>query len=831
MMEHRRAYPVLAAVLLGLFSLAWLAAGAYQSHYQAGLRLLGDRDTTSLVGEPKDGRADEWSTYLPLLKQAEREGFPARSGLEPYRERFDWFITLPRADASLVLLPNQLAYWVLPAGAALSFQGLYYNLLLLLSVYWLLRNLRIAPWLASAAGVALLFSHLYQVWWTSNFPCLGASFLPFAVLTSQLRWRYRGPLLAWSIGHMLLGQLYPPFYFALAVAVLPFLAAARPDVLRPRNLAYAAIATAAACLVVLHFKLGFVEAVSGTTYPGLRFNTGGDSSPSTLLGVLFPTAPASASFDVGLAFYELSMAGTFFTLLGIAALPAVRWDAEAIRVASVSALVLLVLAVYMVAGFPEPLAKATGFFLAPGRRIQLGFSVLVLLLSVYLVSRAKRPLHPASLLAAFGAYALFSLVVGVRGDAIGQFAGIRWYPWLGFAILCVAGIASWLFARRAPAGRAMLVALVAGMSCVHVVAYGSFNPLMRAADILRPVDTQFVRDWKALHRMNGGKPLAVPGRYGNLLRGEQLAALQAIHLANTDDVVYAGVFPEMTAADRRRIFNQFVGIGFENAPGYRLAGVAATFDVRTHSVAFPHAVDRRVDGAPALNGAVRVGDVVRKDGTSYVVYWNAELSAPLAIDAPLVLHAACPVSGSWLTRYPTGGPLLAGGGTSLRGLAGQLTVDADDREKAVACARSLQVSRPDVRPLRAAQAIEDAAALRAGLAWSGRACELSGPARRRIEAVGPATLQGYVIAPSNRPPGAFDVLLAGERSYRVAATTGDPRPDVARYFGEPRLAATGFNIAVDPSTIAPGAYAVEFHGVEGGRGWFCESGKTIVVAP
>src|SRR5690606_6825808 len=348
----RRPQRILAWLLLVLVAAGWLRLQAYQSHYESGLRALGDRQTEALLGEPKSGRGDEWSTYLPMLKQAQREGFPARSSLEPYRERFDWFITLPHAGASLVLLPNQVAWWIASPGVALSFQGLYYNLLLLLSVCWLMRNLRVGTGLAVATGVVLLFSHLYQAWWTSNFACLGASILPFAVLTSQLRWLYRGPLLAWSIGHMLLGQLYPPFYFALAVAVLPFVAAARPDLLQWRNLAWATASVAAGCAAALYLKLGYIEAVAGTAYPGSRFSMGGDTSASTLVSVLFPTWPAVPAPGVGLAFYELGMAASFFPLLAIAALPTVAWTREVRRVALVSVLVGAVLAFYMVSGFP-----------------------------------------------------------------------------------------------------------------------------------------------------------------------------------------------------------------------------------------------------------------------------------------------------------------------------------------------------------------------------------------------------------------------------------------------------------------------------------------------
>lgn len=831
MWADRRFRLAFATLLLALFSFAWLGLQAYQSHYVSGLRVLGDQTTTSLVGEPKAGRGDEWSTYLPLLKQAYQEGFPARSSLEPYRERFDWFITLPHAGASLLLLPNQAAYWVMPAGMALSFQGLYYNLLLLLSVFWLLRNLKIAPWLSMAAGIALLFSHLYQVWWTSNFACLGASILPFAVLTSTLRWRCRGPLLAWSIAHMLLGQLYPPFYFSLAVAVLPFIAAARVDLLHWRNLAYAAICVVAGCVAVLHFKLGYIEAVSGTTYPGLRFSTGADTTASTLMGVLFPTWPATSTFDVGASFYELSMAGSYFTLLAVAALPTVAWTKEVRRVVAVSAAVALVLVIYMLFGFPEALAKATGFFMAPGRRIQLGFSVLVLFLSVYLVSRTREPIRAVPLLVAFGAYALVSHWVGVRPDLEGQFAGIRWYPYLGFALLCVAGAGSLLLMRGKPAGKAMVVVLVSGMSIAHVVVFGSFNPVMRASDIMRPVDTQLVRDWKALHRMNHGRPLAVVGNYGHLLRGEGLEALEAIHLKNTDDDIYARVFPEVRESDRHRVFNQFLGITFDNVPGYRAYGVVATFPVSLHSVAFPHVVDAGRRGAIAINGPVQVADVERRDVSRFIVHWNSKLQMPLPISARLVLHPKCKVYASWMTRYPTGGARLGEGRVALRGIAGQLVLGARSAGEAAACAQSLLVSSPDGVPVESPLVKEDdGAGIRAGLAWSGKACDLNARKQQLVDRELPALLRGFVIAPSSTPAGAFEIVLAGGHvAYGIAAKTGVARPDVAGYFGIPGLAGSGFRVAVDFSGMPAGAYAVEFHGVEGGNGWFCESGKTIIV--
>ncbi|MFS6706506.1 hypothetical protein WHK35_14410, partial [Staphylococcus aureus] len=138
-----------------------LWARAYQSHYVSALRMLGDTVTHAYWGHPREGRGDEWATYLPMLKQAYWEHFPYISTLSPYHERLEWFISIPHKDFSLLFLPNQIAYWIVPGGVALSFQGLYYNLLLIYSLVWFLRNLGVRTGLAIAAAGLLLFSQLY----------------------------------------------------------------------------------------------------------------------------------------------------------------------------------------------------------------------------------------------------------------------------------------------------------------------------------------------------------------------------------------------------------------------------------------------------------------------------------------------------------------------------------------------------------------------------------------------------------------------------------------------------------------------------------------------
>ena len=122
-------------------------------------------------------------------------------------------------------------------------------------------------------------------------------------------------------------------------------------------------------------------------------------------------------------------------------------------------------------------------------------------------------------------------------------------------------------------------------------------------------------------------------------------------------------------------------------------------------------------------------------------------------------------------------------------------------------------------------------AIRDGLEWSGKACDLAVQEEQDVRRDQPSLLRGYAIAPSGAPPDAFEIVLAGARAYSIAATTGIDRPDVASYFDDPRLARSGFRVGVNYSGLEPGRYAVEFHGMQDGRGWFCESGKTLVVLP
>lgn len=823
------------ALLVGVMLLVvWLGFEPYQSHYQSALGLLGDVQSHSYFGVPKEGRGDEWSTYLPILKQAYLEGFPAVSPLAPYHEKLKWFIAIPHLDASILFLPNHLAYWVFPGGKALSFQVFYYYLMLLGSAFWLMRNLGVRVTVAACAAVALGFSHLYQAWWTSNFPVLAACLLPFAVLTSYLRPMHKWPLLFWSFGAMLFGQMYPPFYFSLALALGPLVLAVKPELLHWRTLALAALCAAGALAAYLLVNLDYVNAVSNTIYPGHRTSAGGGSTLRMLLAVLFPTLPAHAPPEVPGPFYEGAMAGTYFPLMLAAVLPFVRWGKVEIRVTIVAVLAVLLQAFYAVHGFPESLAKYSGFFIMPGRRAHFGISVLVLVYSAFMLSRNFERVRAAPLFLCCILFAGAGLWLGVSDDAATGFRRLALYPYSPLAFASMALVYSFYFQRWELAARAMANSVLAGMALLHVLVFGSFNPVIRASLIMDPVDSQLTRDWKALLKKNSDRPFSVVGNYGHLLRGENLPAFEAIHLANVDREKYRQLFPMLSETELKTTFNHFRGIAFGNIPSYQVPGLTAIFPVDLHGVAFTHTLGG--EPQPQLNLLVGHATTYLVDAPGgMVVYWQGTLSRPLPIDAALELQLSCAANDSWLTRYPVSGPLLPQGDVALQGIAGHFRLPKVGEGEAAQCAASLVVASPaavEVEVVHEQAVASLPSGIVDGWSWSGKACDIALPAGTATLSMyegEPLALSGFAVGPDDHPAEQLQLVLLGETDLGLPIARRVARPDVSAYFKQPALEQSGFAISWTPANVPPGKYRLFVGMTHGDRHFFCDSGKHLVL--
>ncbi|TDK29990.1 DUF7657 domain-containing protein [Luteimonas terrae] len=819
-------------------SIVWLSLGAYQSHYISGLRLLGDDVTQTIFGSPREGRGDEWSTYIPMLKQAYLEGFPETSRLEPYLESYRLFVGIPRPDWTMIFTPTLALYFVLPGPLALSFQGLFYNALFLASFVWLLTNLGARKEVAVPVSLMVLFSMYYQVWWSSNLSTLGPSLLPLAVLSANMRWRYKFFLLTWSISHMLMGAMYPAFYYVIAFSLAPLVLLMKRDLLRPTALILAALSAAIAVAIYWSQYADYIEAVSLTAYPGARFSTGGGAPWSVLLGLIFPTAAAVSPVDVGLTVYELCVVGTVLPLIAIAALLRTGSARDSAPLLVLFVTMFVIMAIFtVVGGFPQSLAKYTGLFIVPGRRMQLGLSLLTVGVCALLISRAYGKIENRQMLVAAVIFTIGSLVVGVRADARGQFFMIEAYPWI-FLALVVIGIALDVLRsdQRAFAhGTLALPVVLWGAALAHVIIFGSFNPVMRAKDILTPVRTQLTEDWKALFEANGGKPIATLGNYGHLLRGENLPALEAIHLINVEDETYRRTFPEFTRADRETLFNQMRGIRFDNVKQYDAAGITAILPVMEHAYRiepdFRTLLPSLLDDIEPLNEQMAVDDVEQINLSDFRVFWKSRLDQALPLDSRLVVNSGCRILSTELTRYPVDITAYSGN-VMLRGLAGVTTLQAGTKEAAEACAVSMKLTSPTIAARHSEKFVIVPNAQLDGAAWSGRACDLSGEPNRTFGPRRNITLDGYLIGANGGLVSDFTLLLRDKEAgklYGGGAITGAVRKDVAEYFGSEVLSRSGFKARFSLEGVDAGHYDVVFLFAEKGANFFCESGKNIVV--
>ncbi|MDD1009925.1 hypothetical protein M5G27_20825 [Pseudomonas shahriarae] len=682
----------LALAALSCIAIFWVALGLYQSHFISALRILGDYSTQSIIGASKEGRGDEWSTYLPILKQAYLEGFPNKSSLVPYYENLEWVISIPKFNASLFFLPNHIAFWVLPGANALALQGAYYNLIFLFSLCWLLKNLGVKPGIAISVSLMILFSQMYQVWWTSNFPALGAGILPFAIFASRLRPLIKFPLFFWAVGHVIFGQIYPPFYVSLAAALLPILLAVRPDLIDKKHIFWGLISAAAAIGCFLLMRWDYVNAVSTTSYPGVSVSTGGGVQPALLLSAILPSIPVGPGGPGVDPVHEFSLIGTILPVIFLSLLPFIKWDKFTRILTIATAVMLIFMSVFMLIGFPRFVSKISLFYLVPGRRMLLGFSLLIVLYCTVMISHQWQQIRISAIVLACFIFSAISYAFGVRHDIETEFYLINWL-WITPTLLALLAIPVWLILKDEKSARNVFISLFfAGIVCFQFLTYGSFNPIMNAADILRPVDNQLTRDVRKLVQLSDGKGASVIGNYGHLLRGEGLAVYNAIHLVNVNREIYAELF-DITQDESNTLFNQFRGISFDNIGNANTTGATVIFPGSVGAVAFDHNIINSSNTVDSLITNIQTG-VIGKSEKGFNLFWNSRLSQPVPVDANLTITLPCATGNSWMTRYP----LIAGGeelvDVALRGVSGRIEVETQNLDQAQACLKQLAISLP-----------------------------------------------------------------------------------------------------------------------------------------
>jgi len=440
-----------------------------------------------LLGEPRAIRSDDWKVQLPLAfaQAAHEPGFPrvndriglGQSALLP--------IELPVAYPLALFHPTMWGFFL---GDDVGMAWLWWSRALGLfgswtAVFYLVSRGRLA--LSAAGAAALASSPFFQFWSFNAAPQAASMGVAFVATVALARARRPAAIAASAVALAYAGAcfalaLYPPFQVPLAWLYLALVAGFWLDGRRELELRHhgplRAAAFLAAALVVAGAVAWFawdareaIQRMRGTAYPGLRIATGGDRTLWQLANANL-AAPLWAR-DWG-PLFNVCEAASFWMLAPVAvgswlwrsAADRSRFDRFALPVVAL----WFALAVYIAAGFPDWLARASLLALAPGRRavLALGLADAVLLVRFLACAEPVRDRRRIVVLSAGFALGLALCAVPLARALPG--ARLAWL----LPLTAANGVlAAWVLAAR----RRALPALAIAVASLATTAW--FNPI------------------------------------------------------------------------------------------------------------------------------------------------------------------------------------------------------------------------------------------------------------------------------------------------------------------------------------------------------------------
>ncbi len=260
--------------LIALLSL-YVLLGLTPSHYALWLRNIGVENWKPLLGQARDIRSDEWAILTPLFQSAVRGGFKTTNQFSAYQESLKTFWALPILDWSLIFKPQLWPFWMMsPAFAYAAYFGFLW-LAFIAGYEIFLRQLGAKAWIAALGSVTLCFSHLVQVWWSSNAPTFALAPWPAVVLMLRLNPIIKATLLFWVTCVWIFALAYPPYLVSAAWAIGILVVAFRRDIITRANVIICAVVAFGVSVTFYLYFGEILQVMSNTIYPGRRVASGG----------------------------------------------------------------------------------------------------------------------------------------------------------------------------------------------------------------------------------------------------------------------------------------------------------------------------------------------------------------------------------------------------------------------------------------------------------------------------------------------------------------------------------------------------------------------------
>lgn len=392
-------------LLLLILGIIYVANAWSPSSYSLALDSIG-LEVHPDFGEARAIRSDEWVVQTPLTQALVNNGFQRFNHSSIYNEDLRINYGLPIFDWGLIFKPTQWGYLVLPPAYAFS---LYYFSLFAFFVIGFQKIIKIMGGDELSAllfSIALYFTGSVQFWWTVN----AATFAFFPWVLYSLYNIKNSPLYAvllfWFLACWQIGNLYPPFSYALClVAIVWIWNVIDLRKVKLREIIFSAVAAVAAIVVVYTYFHDYIGLMKNTVYPGVRSVNGGSiMSWPMLQSLLFPSLWFDLNYNL-LKWNDISnicQISTWATLVPVLALfytdykkLNLSFSLNLLDRALIPILCFVILALWTL--FPIPAAVGKYLFLdkVPAVRMMLGLGLLVNLLAILSLIRNPLIVTPA----------------------------------------------------------------------------------------------------------------------------------------------------------------------------------------------------------------------------------------------------------------------------------------------------------------------------------------------------------------------------------------------------------------------------------------------------
>lgn len=537
------------------------------SSYSVALHVLGI-NAQPLFGTARPIRSDEYNALTPLFQIAVLGRHATWDVISPYHETLRGFWALPIMDWSLFFKPQLWAFWILPPAYAYSFYFAFLYASFLIGYTLLFRMLGTDRHLSWLTALAFLFGHFVQVWWTTNAPTFAFAPWPAIVFLAPLRPSIKLPVLFYSAASWIFGLVYPAFIIPAAFALTISVVAFRPDALKARNIAIAALAVAAVGLTLYLYYGDIIAVMQATIYPGQRNAPGGGVGWGKFVATVFPDflttrfSPLIPSNEC-----EIAVASTFIPLL-IISFADYRSILYFLRARAWANLIVILGLLMMAAWMTLPIPASVGRFLlwnlSPGNRMMWGFGLLMICYASVFASRIEfrcSGARFASFVIVVVGFWLVSKIgfteIWVSKPSITAWQALR-QSWFDWAILIPVGIscASMPLLKN----RKVLAPLLLGSAALtSLVTFGTFNPLQSAKPIFNVPSSPFLDNVKKEAKENPNGWAVVNGGYSATLNGVGISAIDHV-LPIPQLAFFRKVFPNLSDREFNQIFNRYAHI-------------------------------------------------------------------------------------------------------------------------------------------------------------------------------------------------------------------------------------------------------------------------------